>query len=683
MKLRIGAATALSLLALIAALCASAEAATVAPLPESDYAVRAVCAQPTPGRAGCLALELVPKTRAARAHTHPLGMTRARLLTEPSPAGGGFGLRPEDLHTAYQLPNPESSTQTIALVDAYNDPTAREDLEAYDKEFGLTECPGCFAQVNQDGSAATKNLPFPQTTQELEAAEKSGDATQREEAEEAAGWGLEISLDIEAARATCQSCHILLVEANSPSFANLETAESAASALGATEISNSWGGPECERVLKIPLCTEDSTAFDDPKAVITASAGDDGYLSWDAANEAERGFAEYPASSPHVVAVGGTRLSPLEPGGTWTGERVWNGDGAGGGGCSVAFTAPAWQVDIPGWSTVGCGAKRAVSDIAADADPYTGLAVRYANSSCKTTYEQAGKLKTLPNWCTIGGTSLSSPLIASIFALAGGANGAAYPARTLYENRTSSPTTLHDVTAGSNGECPSPFDEATGLSGCSELQEAADCSKKPICLAGPGYDGPTGVGTPHGIGAFQPPGTAKEEPPSEESGKEGGSNGSKGGSKEGGSGEESKAGTEEPAGGNGPKSPSAPVPGVNSPLTTPPTSLRPGPLVPILSAPALTRTATTALSHHRPRVSRVAFAFRLNVAARVRVTLAKRVTAHGRARWQTLPYSRTLTGRAGRNSGRLGAPGALAPGRYRLMLTPVGGTGRGLTFLVG
>jgi hypothetical protein len=680
MKTRVGAATALSSLALLAPLCASAEAATVAPLPESNYAVRPVCSAPTPGWAGCLALELVPRTRAARAHTHPLGMTRARLLAEPSPAGGGFGLRPGDLHTAYRLPDPTSSTQTIALVDAYNDPTARTDLEAYDKEFGLTECSGCFTQVNQNGSAAAKNLPFPQTAAELEEAETSVNPERREEAEEAAQWGLEISLDVEAARATCQSCHILLVEADSPRFEDLETAESAAAALGATEISNSWGGPECERHLALRLCTEDSPAFNHPGVVITVSAGDAGYLNWDAPNEAERGFAEFPASSPHVIAVGGTRLSPLGPGGAWTGESVWNGSGAGGGGCSVAFAAPAWQVGVSGWSTVGCAAKRAVSDVAADADPYTGIAVRYANSACKTTYEQAGKLKVLPNWCTIGGTSLSSPLIASTFALAGGARGAPYPAKTLYGSLLESPASLHDVTAGSNGECPSPFDEATGLSGCSEFQEAADCSEKSICRARAGYDGPTGVGTPDGIAAFQPPGAAKEEPPGE-SGKESESHGSPGGGSIGG---ESAGGGKESAGGNGAESPAIPPPSSGSlPIGPPPTSPGSGPLVPILSAPALRRTATAALSRGRPRVSRVAFAFTLNVPARVRVSLAKRVTTDGHTRWQTLPYTRTIVAAAGRDHAHLSAPGTLAPGRYRLRLAPVRGVGRALTFSIG
>jgi hypothetical protein len=681
MSPRIGAATALSLLALLALLGASMASATVAPLPASDYAVRPVCSAPGPGQAGCLALELVPRTATARAHTHPLGMTRARALAEPSPAGGSFGLRPQDLHTAYQLPNPASSTQTIALVDAYNDPTARKDLKAYDEEFGLTECSGCFAQVNQSGSAAAASLPFPQTKAELEAAESSASTATREEAEEAAGWGLEISLDVEAARATCHSCHILLVEADSPRFEDLEAAESAARALGATEISNSWGGPECERPLKVRLCTEDRPAFDDPGAIITASAGDDGYLSWDASAEAERGFAGYPASSPHVIAVGGTRLSPLGAGGAWTGESVWNGDGAGGGGCSVEFTAPAWQVGVSDWSAVGCKAKRAVSDVAADADPYTGLAVHYTDSSCKTTYEQAGKLKVLPNWCTIGGTSLASPLIAATFALAGGAHGTAYPAKTLYENEAQAPASLHDVTAGSNGECTSPFDAETGLSGCSALQEAADCAEKSICLAGPGYDGPSGVGTPDGITAFQPPGTGKEESPgAEEPGKEGESHNSKGGgSAEGGGPGEAGGGDEGSTAGGGLAGPSAPPQGIL------PASASAGSdaLVPILSAPALRRTAAAALRRGKPRVSRIAFAFTLNVAARVRVSLAKQVTVHGRVRWQTLPYSRTLAGAAGRNSAHLSARGALAPGRYRLTLAPALGASRSLAFGVG
>ena len=106
-------------------------------------------------------------------------------------------------------------------------------------------------------------------------------------------------------------------------------------------------------------------------------------------------------------------------------------------------------------------------------------------------------------WCTIGGTSVSSPLIASVFALAGGADKVEYPAKTLYENEAKSPGVLHDVTTGSNGECTKPFTE-TGLSGCTSMEESKSCASKAICLAGAGYDGPTGVGTPDGITAFKP-----------------------------------------------------------------------------------------------------------------------------------------------------------------------------------
>ena len=105
--------------------------------------------------------------------------------------------------------------------------------------------------------------------------------------------------------------------------------------------------------------------------------------------------------------------------------------------------------------------------------------------------------------------------------------------------------------------------------------------------------------------------------------------------------------------------------------------------MPILSALTLTRTATAALSHGRPRISRVAFAFTLNVAARVRVTLAKQVVVHGHIRWQALPDSLTIAGAPGRSSARLSAHGALAPGRYRLRLAPALGAGRSLAFRVG
>jgi hypothetical protein len=475
----------------------SAAAATVSPLPRSDYTVHPVCGAPARGRAGCLALQLVPQTAAARAHTHPLGLVRAAPVAARSPAAGDFGLRPQDLHSAYQLPDSAAGAHTVALVDAYNDPTAEADLKAYDEAFALPECTaadGCFKQVNQSGEAGSP--PFPKTAKELEAARK-GSRAAREEAAEATGWGLEISLDIEVAHATCQSCEVLLVESNGPSYEDLEKAEQSAANLGAGEISNSWAGSEEGETPEL----ESAGPFNHPGTVITAAAGDDGYLNWDAESSAQRGYVNFPASSPHVVAVGGTRLS-LGAGGAWAGETVWNGDHATGGGCSVVFTAQPWQQDVADWSAVGCATKRAVADVAADADPYTGVAVHDTSPECEYAYEEAG-VKHVAYWCTIGGTSVASPLVASVFALAGGADGAAYPAETLYESELKSPASLHDVTVGSNGECTEPFLE-DGLSACTPAEEALSCATKAVCLAGTGYDGPTGVGTPDGIAAFKP-----------------------------------------------------------------------------------------------------------------------------------------------------------------------------------
>ena len=429
------------------------------------------------------------------------------VCESPTAAEGCYGLRPQDLLSAYNLPLPPqpTSTQTIAIVDAYNDLGAEADLEVYDEEFGLPECTEsnkCFEKVNQNGE--TGNPPFPASNAARKAEElicKTATGETKEAAckkvEEADGWAGEISLDIEVAHAVCQNCKIVLVEANSSSFLDLDAAEEiaakpkSAGGIGATEISDSWGGPE----QGVTAAEDNASAFNQPGIVITAAAGDNGYLDWSAKEGSVKGFADYPASSPHVVAVGGTRLS-LNAGNAWASETVWNGDGAGGGGCSVELAAPEWQTTEPDWPVVGCGSGRAIADISADADPYTGVAIY------DSTPERMGG--GIPGWIPVGGTSLASPLVASVFALAGGSNGVEYPAQTLYENEIEEPTSLHDITSGSNGSCTEQFNEEDGLSGCTVLQEAANCSGEAICLAREGYDGPTGVGTPNGITAFEP-----------------------------------------------------------------------------------------------------------------------------------------------------------------------------------
>ncbi len=462
--------------------------AAEASLSPSEYEVGALCSAPPPGYAGCLGLRLIAK--------QPLAVRGARALrargahaspsASPSPAGAAVpaveykepwagSLSPQNVLSAYSLSGVAgpATQQTLALVDAYNDPTAEHDLEVFDSQYKLPECTtanGCFTKVEMKGGS-------PETLPPTEA-----------------GWAQEIATDVEVAHGICPSCRILLVEAHSASYTDLEAAEAEAESRGATEISNSWGGSELGATPE----EDDASPFNHPGTVITASSGDSGYLGWGAGESS----VEYPAASPHVVAVGGTRLS-LGAGGTWSGETVWNGDGAGGGGCSTIFESPAWQQSVAGFAAVGCGSYRAVADVSADADPYTGVAVYDS-----TPVKEAGKERS--GWVTMGGTSVASPIIAGTFALAGGAGHEAggatvsYPAQTLYENLAGAPGSLHDVVSGSNGKCGKAFNKSTGESGCSPAEEDASCSPKLICLAATGFDGPSGVGTPDGITAFQP-----------------------------------------------------------------------------------------------------------------------------------------------------------------------------------
>ncbi len=492
----------------LALLCLSAaQASALSPLPRSDYSVRSVCGAPAPGHVSCLALELVPRTAAARARTHPLGMRTAQAIGAGSAAQGAYGLGPQQLRNAYfpgEEPRaPTSQPQTIALVDPYNDLGAEADLKVYDEEFALPECSaanGCFEQVNQQGERG--NPPFPSSAGERHAAEllcedasapESESEAACEAVEEADGWSLEMSLDIEMGHAICQNCHIVLVEANNSEGASLEAAEDTAArarsegGVGAGEVSNSWGGREP---------ASDSEAFNHPGVVVTASSGDSGYLGWGGA-----GGVEYPASSPHVVSVGGTSLTMTGAGGqAWANESVW---GSSGGGCSLSFSAPAWQREASDWSSVGCGtgseSRRASNDVAADADPYTGVAV-YDSVPYLSPGERP-RAGSPPEWTPVGGTSVASPIVASMFALVGGSHGVAYPAQTLYSHLGSG--LLHDITEGGNGECEGFYED--GCSGSMIPLSPEDCGKGAlVCNASAGYDGPSGVGTPDGVGAFAP-----------------------------------------------------------------------------------------------------------------------------------------------------------------------------------
>ncbi|MGW7253012.1 S53 family peptidase [Streptomyces sp. NPDC054834] len=378
------------------------------------------CSTPAKGQMACKALRVTGGTTAfQKAQAKADGVT-PKTADASTPSGYG----PSDLQSAYGLTSAAASNgsgETIAIVDAYDDPNAEADLAKYRSYYGLSACTtanGCFKKVSQTGS--TTSLPSANT-----------------------GWAEEISLDLDMASASCPNCNILLVEATSATMANLGTAVNRAVTLGAKYVSNSYGGSESSSDTSY-----DSSYFNHPGVAITVSAGDSGY------------GAEYPAASKYVTAVGGTALS--EASSTtrgWT-ETVWktsSSEGTGSG-CSSYDTKPSWQTDT------GC-TKRTISDVAAVADPATGVSV----------YDSYGITS---GWYTFGGTSASAPIIAGVYALAGTPSSSSYPASFPYAAAGTS--ALNDVTSGNNGSCSTTY----------------------LCTAQSGYDGPTGWGTPEGISAF-------------------------------------------------------------------------------------------------------------------------------------------------------------------------------------
>ena len=341
----------------------------------------------------------------------PAGFARCFALqvgtAQAGPQVSGYG--PADLQAAYKLPSAtHGSGQTIAIVDAFNDPTAESDLAIYRSNYGLPACTtanGCFRKVDQNGG--TNYPPFNN------------------------GWAEEIALDVEMVSAICPNCHILLVEGNDNSFTNLGLAEDRAAIMGANATSNSFGGGEFAGE------TAQDVHYNHPGEAITVSLGDSGF------------GVEYPAASQFVTAVGGTRLV-RNSSTRGFGETAWNGAGSG---CSLFEAKPAWQTDA-------LCAHRTVADVSAVADPATGVAVRYNGS-----------------WFVFGGTSVSSPIIASVYGLAGNGSSVNYGS---YPYLHVTKKTLFDIKSGSNGSCGGTY----------------------LCTAKVGYDGPTGLGTPKKLGAF-------------------------------------------------------------------------------------------------------------------------------------------------------------------------------------
>ncbi len=392
-------------------------AAIAAPGQAGEYAP--VCSHALPsGVAACHAIQLL--NPAANWHgVHANGKGPSPATSTPS----GYG--PAELRSAYGLTEAslsDGTNQTVAIVDAYDDPNAEADLRVYREKFygagsalpacSETRTTTCFEKVNQEGKK--ENYPTANTS-----------------------WSQEISLDLDMVSAICPNCKILLVEASSNGMANLGTAESYA-AVHAKAVSNSYGASE--------FSTETSydSYYSHPNVTTTVSAGDGGY------------GVEYPAASQYVTAVGGTSLTRASISRGWT-ETVWSGTGSG---CSKYETIPSWQPYTP-----QC-AKRTVADVSADANPNTGVAV----------YDTYGE----PGWLVFGGTSVSSPIIASVYALAGNTS----TAQSLYALTNTS--SLNKVTEGANARRCSTY----------------LCNAKDSLLQYGGYNGPTGEGTPNGILAF-------------------------------------------------------------------------------------------------------------------------------------------------------------------------------------
>jgi len=345
---------------------------------------------------------------------------------------GPYG--PAALTSAYKLPSKVNTTvgtgQTIAVIDAYDDPFAASDLAQYRSYYGLRACTagsGCFRKVNQAG--ATSPMPASDV-----------------------GWAGEISVDLDMASAICPNCHLLLVEAASSLDSDLATSVNTAVGLGATILTNSYGATETSQEV-----ASLGPAYNHPGVTVTVASGDAGFAPG----------AQFPADLPTVLAVGGTRLTRnLSTPRGWV-ETGWDDSGSG---CSsyVPMTI-AQTLRLPQTRRFACASSfggspgRQIADVSAVADPATGVAV----------YDSFGSGGF--NWWIFGGTSVASPIIAGIVALAGNAASITPP---VYRLPYRQPPLFNDIRGGSSGSCGGSY----------------------ICAGRGGYDGPTGIGTP--IGRF-------------------------------------------------------------------------------------------------------------------------------------------------------------------------------------
>ena len=374
--------------------------------------------------------EVVPRVRIETLENRRLYSATFDLVAHPnvilSPdlTGGSSGYSPAQIRQAYGFGQVkfgsitgDGSGQTIAIVDAYNDPNIAADLHAFDQRFGLADPPS-LRKVNESGGA---NLP-------------SNDAS----------WSLEISLDVEWAHAIAPKANILLVEASSASLGDLMSAvDTARHGAGVSTVSMSWGGSEFWG----------QAAYD---SLFTTPAGHQGVTFVAAAGDNGSWFGpEWPASSSHVLGVGGTTLNVSNAAGTYQSETGWSNSG---GGISSVVPEPSWQYRVQ-----GTGARTS-PDVAYDANTSSGFAV----------YDSVS-YQGYSGWGVVGGTSAGTPQWAALVAIAdqgralnhlGSLDGATQTLPDLYSLTSSA---FHDVTQGR-----SSF----------------------FFSSAPGYDAVTGLGTP-------------------------------------------------------------------------------------------------------------------------------------------------------------------------------------------
>jgi len=371
------------------------------------------CAVARPGHARCY-LKMLKA---------PLGVVKRSSTCTVNESDGWSACNIQNAYKLTTLSATKGGSETVAVVDAYDDPNAEADLAFYRSTNGLPACTsasGCFQQLNQEG--VTGDPP----AQDM-------------------GWGGEISLDLDMVSAVCPNCHIILVEANSNGLGDLLSSVAEAVTLGANVVTDSWGSGEFDGE------TGYDGDLDFPGVPITFSSGDGAYQAG----------VQYPSASQYVTSVGGTMLTPTTTGRLWK-ETAWvtkptkgqpiQGSGSG---CSAWEPKPAWQTDT------SCS-KRMTADVSAVA----ALALSY------DTFEPLGDAGWYFNW----GTSVSSPIVASIYALARNFSSVTTPASIAYAH----PTKFYDIKSGSEGKCTPAY----------------------FCKAGPGYDGPTGLGSPKGDGGF-------------------------------------------------------------------------------------------------------------------------------------------------------------------------------------